>query len=41
MDARPMDNIVEMLKKALISVGLRKRKRPKALSIDKGRRRPI
>jgi hypothetical protein len=34
-----MDNIVELLKKVLTAVGLRKRTRPKALSIDSGRRR--
>jgi hypothetical protein len=32
-----MDNIIEMLKKALTAVGLRKRRRPKAFSINRSR----
>jgi len=33
-----MDHIIEMLKTALTAVGLRKRRRPKAFSIDRSRR---
>jgi len=34
-----MDNIIELLKKALTAVGVRNRRRPKAFSIGTSRRR--
>jgi len=36
-----MDNIIELLKKALTVVGVRNRRRPKAFSIDRSSRRLV